>query len=649
MAETDTFAHHLDTASRTKAAVQALLSEERAQKYDLLNHLINNLQQSLVICGPEGIGKTTLLEYLLQNKPDTWLVYSLKGSAQLGIDRVKAELIQFIQRSHFGTTGQAVDDILSAAEIQNQKFVFIIDDAGLLPPGVIDSLCEFASAHASLRLIFALTPDELHIKNSSDKAVSDCHFIDLPPLTELQCGGFLRRLAGKSGAALPVDEISSPMIKNIYRESHGIPGKIISMQKGQIKIPMPENQQWLYALAAGVFIAAIISFFLWGEDSAQQEPQIAKQTNQITEEPETETLAQDAGNLEKNSRITNIETIVPPDDPILANADVLATSEQQSTGLETVVEETIELAENDFHPSEQDTLKLGNLVTPAEDLEFLKENQDKSPEQTSPNSNQETANPNINDKTALKDSERPSSQPIKPEQTQTVSPASEIEQEKKAVENEIKPLTDEQIKSQLAEEKQISRELAFRNPVPKAEILASESKQPEKVQKPKEEINQTNDAKPSASEKPRQTTKTVEKVEPKQKLAASESEKPKSAARTIIKQPKPKKATESNIKVTQGTKWVLSQNPGNYSLQLMAVVKDQKSALLKTINKYPELKEKFHYFPSTKKGKEWFVLLYGNFSTLDEAKKAAKKLPKKFAKPWLRSFKLLHKEIKAKN
>ncbi len=650
MAETDTFAHHLETASRTKAAVQALLSEERAQKYDLLNHLINNLQQSLVICGPEGIGKTTLLEYLLENKPDTWLVYNLKGSAKLGIDPVKAELIQFIQRSHFGTTGQDVVEILSTAEKQNQKFVFIVDDAGLLPPGVIDSLCEFAAAHSALRLVFALTPDELHIKNSSDKAVSDCHFIDLPPLTEMQCGGFLRRLAGKSGAAISIDEISSPMIKNIYRESHGIPGKIISMQKGQIKIPMPENQQWLYALAAGVFIAAIISFFLWGEDSSQQqEPPIAQQTDQSAEKPETENLAYASDRSEKTNRITTIETIVPPDPPIFADADVLAMADEQSNaGLEAVVEETIELAENDFRESEQDTLKLDNLVAPAENLEFLEENQNKSSEQAS--SKQDIVNPDIKNNIDLGNSEQPVKQPVKQGQKQTVLPTPEIKQEKTIVEEEIKPLTDEQIKSQLAEEKLINRELALRNSVPNVEMPASVTQLPEKAIKSKEQKKQAEDT-ATATEKPQQATKTVEKEKPKpqQKLTDSESEKSKLPAKNTIKQSQPEKPAESNTKVTQGTKWVLSQNPGNYSLQLMAVAKDQKSALLKTINKYPELKEQFHYFPSTKKGKEWYVLLYGNFSTLDEAKKAAQKLPKKFGKPWLRSFKLLHKEIKAKN
>ncbi len=646
MAETDRFAHHLNTASRTKAAVQALLSEERAQKYDLLNHLINNLQQSLVICGPEGIGKTTFLEYLLENKPDTWLVYSLKGSAQLGIDRVKAELIQFIQRGHFGTTGQDVTQILSAAEKQNQKFVFIVDDAGLLPPGVIDSLCEFASAHASLRLVFALTPDELHIKNSSDKAVSDCHFIDLPPLTEMQCGGFLKNLAGKAGAAMQVEDITSPIIKNVYRESHGIPGKIISMQKGQIKIPMPENQQWIYALAAGVFIAAIISFFLWGDESEKQEIQIAEQTTQSVEKSEAEKLSQETNSLEKESSVANIETVVPLDDPILADVDVLAT--EKSTELESVVHETIVLAENEFHSSEEDALKLGGLVAPSEELEFLKENKNESSEQTA--SNQESVSLDIENNIASKRNDTTSTQSIDAGEKQAVSSKPVVGQDKKLVENGKKSLTDEQIKAQLTEAKRIEKRLTFLNSAPKIERPVSELKKSEKNQETKAETTQVIDTKPSIPEKPKQIKKKLEKAEPeqKQKLVASKPEKTKPLAKKV-KQPKPEKVIEKNNKITQGTEWVLSQNPGNYSLQLMAVAKDQKSALLKTINKFPKLKNKFHYFPSTKKGKQWFVLLYGNFSTLDEAKRAAKKLPKKFGKPWLRSFKLLHKEIKAKN
>lgn len=648
MGETNTFGKHSDTESRSKAAEHALLTLERAQKFDLLNHLINNLQQSLVICGPEGIGKTTLLEYLMENKPESWQTYFIKGNEQLSFDRIKAELTMFVQKSSLGATMQDVGQILSAAEKQNQKYVFIIDDAGALAPGVIDALCQYAASYSALRLVFALTPDELHIRTSSDKDINGCHFIDIPPLTELQCGGFLKNLAGKSGAALPIDEITSPVIKRIYRESHGIPGKIIAMQKGQITIPMPENQQWLYALAAGIFIAAMISFFLWGEDSEEPGAPVAKQTNQPTKDilAETERPDSAAKNLVSNETIESLETTKVPPEPEMAEVDVLPGATKQSKEQETFVEGAAEIAENALNSTEGDSLVLKELVAPPEHLKLLKENQNEDSDKLFTNQTEETLTTNVDTgEPKPESSEATSSQPSKPEQKNlSTNDDSFVDPNNEIANKAPKPLVREHRKNQQTKSEVVS------SPVSSDGALIPEVKdQSEHDQKSAADKREITKATSSEPEKPRTVIKETKNLEPKKTPAdISKSEKAKPDKAKLVQQVQSNKKPTKNIPAN-GKQWVLAQNPGNYSLQLMAVVKDRKATLLKTINKFPELKDKLHYFPSTKKGKKMLVLVYGSFASQDEAKKAAKTLPKKFGKPWLRSFKLLHKEIKASN
>lgn len=58
--------------------------------------------------------------------------------------------------------------LVSMLKKQNQKIVVIIDNAGYLIPGLISNLIQFAIAYSSIRIVFSLTHDELHIKNSSD-------------------------------------------------------------------------------------------------------------------------------------------------------------------------------------------------------------------------------------------------------------------------------------------------------------------------------------------------------------------------------------------------------------------------------------------------------------------------------------------------
>lgn len=57
-------------------------------------HLLANLQQSLIVCGPDGIGKTTLLETVRQNRKDLWDIVLLRATPNSSFESLVVELLR---------------------------------------------------------------------------------------------------------------------------------------------------------------------------------------------------------------------------------------------------------------------------------------------------------------------------------------------------------------------------------------------------------------------------------------------------------------------------------------------------------------------------------------------------------------------------
>ncbi len=230
MSDNESSIYHVNKnlGMQPKSAETTLITLERVQKLDLLIHLISNLRQSLVICGPIGIGKTVLLNELRACKKDVWPMVNIEGSSNSSFESIQGQLFKFLTQHYAEYKNQGLSSILSALNSQNQKIVIIIDDAGRLVPGLITTLIQYAADITCLRVVFALTHDELHIKSSSDSAIDECHFIEIPPLSEKQCAVFLQNLSAQPGAIVPFNAISERLVEKLYRETHGLPGKIIS-------------------------------------------------------------------------------------------------------------------------------------------------------------------------------------------------------------------------------------------------------------------------------------------------------------------------------------------------------------------------------------------------------------------------------------
>jgi DamX protein len=212
-------------AMDNRQAERALITVDRSQKLDLLIHLLTNLQQSLIVCGPEGIGKSTLLKTFENGHKDIWPICFVQGSSALSFESVVSQLSRFLNLSN-----SSVNFDLTAlrAFCSKQKVVLIIDDAGELVPGLLGELMDFADSLSGLRLVFALNNDALQAKTASESAINDCHFIEVPPLNQRQCLEYLQNLSAQPNSPISFAAVTDALVDAMYRKTLGVPGKILA-------------------------------------------------------------------------------------------------------------------------------------------------------------------------------------------------------------------------------------------------------------------------------------------------------------------------------------------------------------------------------------------------------------------------------------
>lgn len=96
-----------------------------------------------------------------------------------------------------------------------------------------------------------------------------------------------------------------------------------------------------------------------------------------------------------------------------------------------------------------------------------------------------------------------------------------------------------------------------------------------------------------------------------------------------------KKLAINKLNGLYGQQWIKQQNKNHFTLQLLGT--HQKITLPQYLKKH-SLNSDAAIFRNKRNNKDWFTLIYGNYTTKAEAQNAANKLPKGASKPWVRSF-----------
>lgn len=114
--------------------------------------------------------------------------------------------------------------------------------------------------------------------------------------------------------------------------------------------------------------------------------------------------------------------------------------------------------------------------------------------------------------------------------------------------------------------------------------------------------------------------------------------------KTKAKTVQEKKAASSKTAKTasaKGKAWIWTQNPSDYTIQLLALSKEQA---LKAFIESQNIKQKAVYFKINRNGKPLYVLIYGVYADKQSAEQAKNKLQSRIkgSKPWVRSFSSIH-------
>lgn len=151
-----------------------------------------------------------------------------------------------------------------------------------------------------------------------------------------------------------------------------------------------------------------------------------------------------------------------------------------------------------------------------------------------------------------------------------------------------------------------------------------------------------------STKKPIQKTLTESKTTP-EVFITKKVEKPKVVRDDVNKKEKTAAIhpalKQLNTMGVHDTSWLLKQKDTEWTLQLLGA---REPETLLTFSRQHALSQKAAWYKTWLKGKPYYVLVYGNYSSRDQARGSIAKLPEKlrFIKPWAKSIKSVQQSIK---
>jgi septal ring-binding cell division protein DamX len=625
----DDFTYHVrqQSAGQINTGINSLITRERMQKLDLLIHLLSNLPQALVVCGQEGIGKTTLLNVLQERKKDSWRYCSIQGNSALSFEVVHRQIALCISQDRtFESTGSLSMDFKQYENL-NKHIIVIVDNAGELVPGLITTIIQYAAANPALRVIFALTHDELQVKRGSDRAVDDCHIIEIPPLSAKQCGDFLQYLSTRPHANVSLKAISENMIEHIYRETQGIPGSIIAEISDMPDAKPDGKMKWMLIVAIAAALAAAIGvqWLLSSSDDKQEAAPEKQQTDNavspvqqsqviqpvpqqspqlppaVVSEPVNPALETNIASIDQQPVVTTPKVEVPSAPEIIQKQEVIQPPAVTQKPVEPVAAPPV--------PEQPKPVEAAKTVNETQASSLGKQENKMQPVLVAPIA--------------------PVSKPA------VVSiPAPQVVAEQPLASRQEKPKPPEAIKNgfQLpAPEKQEVKQQVLPAAAPVAPVT-----KPIAAPAPAQQIvvgqpaNRLEPPKQMEISQPIASVNTVQPVAPNTLETIQLPQKPVDIA-PAPEQPNPA-AEPQQIQPVESL--VASEN--NFTLQLMVLSK--QSSADEILRKYPAMAPDFRVVNSFANGRPKFILEYGSYPDAATANKAKQSLPFEFRKALVRKI-----------
>ena len=143
----------------------------RSRKLDLLLHLVANLTTPIVLKSASRPDTTDILRHLQGNALPNWSTCYLKGSENLDFTGIVAELLTVLRRPTQGSLdvlSAELEEQLVILDRQHKCLVLLLDHAGVLMPGMLAAISQYARLHPQLKVVCALKPEEISAKTTTD-------------------------------------------------------------------------------------------------------------------------------------------------------------------------------------------------------------------------------------------------------------------------------------------------------------------------------------------------------------------------------------------------------------------------------------------------------------------------------------------------
>ncbi len=137
----------------------------------------------------------------------------------------------------------------------------------------------------------------------------------------------------------------------------------------------------------------------------------------------------------------------------------------------------------------------------------------------------------------------------------------------------------------------------------------------------------------------------TEAEKPKSTVAKESAKVDKKPAKVVAEKSKP---SQKSAGLSPREKWLMSLDKGKYTLQMLGA--SEEASVQKFLARYPSLKE-IAYYRTTHRNQDWYVVVYGLFSSKESAKQELTKLPKTLqaSGPWARSIASVQEEIEKRD
>lgn len=250
------------------------------QRIELVRHLLNFGRQIIVLTGPSGSGKSSLLEQITEPSEENWRVLRFAAGPTLNRTALLHRIVDDLDLDAEGDEQALLEAIRAAAADADRRgdtIVLAIDDADALPADCIGCLANLAHGvdeTAELKLILTVDPqtssviDRLQGEAVRQKLV---HVVEVPRLTDEQTAEMLlhRWRAVYGDVDFPIDALG---LSQICEQAVGLPGKaIVLARQVQIMADVPAREKADPALryvSAG--IAALVLFVIFAFFNAER-------------------------------------------------------------------------------------------------------------------------------------------------------------------------------------------------------------------------------------------------------------------------------------------------------------------------------------------------------------------------------------------